>query len=95
MVKIAGYKQPSYEDYIKERKEKKKDKKKPEKLNLDEAKIYLTEEHHDKAKEIASSEITPIWKPILIIVAGILIITAVLILMPELLELLNSSLRKK
>ena len=88
MIKIVGYVKPSYEDYVKLKKENKK----PEKINFDEIKIYLNSERKEKAYTIAETEITPIWKPILIAIAGILILALLFIFMPEILDFLNKSL---
>lgn len=88
MIKIVGYEKPSYEDYVKLKKENKN----PEKINFDEIKIYLKSESKEKAYTIAEAEITPIWKPILIIASGILILALLFIFMPEILDFLNKSL---
>lgn len=88
MIKIVGYEKPSYEDYVKLKKENKN----TAKINFDEIKIYLKTESKEKAYTIAEAEITPIWKPILIIASGILILALLFIFMPEILNLLNESL---
>lgn len=87
MIKIVGYEKPSYEDYIKAKKEKKN----LEKPNFEEMKIFISEDSREKAETIAESEITPIWKPILIASVGVLILVLLFIFMPEILEFLNNS----
>ena len=87
MVRIANYEQPSYEEYI----EKQKTKKKIDKIKLDEAKIYLVTDKQKEAESIASIGTTSIWKPTLISIATIVILAILFILMPEILELINSS----
>ena len=87
MIKIAGYQKPSYEEYV----EAKKEKKESAKINFDEIKIFLSEESKERAETIAEEEITPIWKPILISVVGVLIIALLFIFMPEILDLLNNN----
>lgn len=91
MVKIANYQKPSYDDYIKARKEKKK----IEKPDLDSAKIYLTEEGKERADDIAAAGVSSIWKPIIISLVGIIILAVLFVFTPDLLTLLNSSLDKK
>ena len=88
MIKIAGYKKPSYEDYIKSKKENNN----ASKINFDEIKIFLSEESREKAETIAESEITPLWKPVLISLAGIFLILLLFVFMPEILVFLNTSL---
>ncbi len=88
MIKTVGYKKPSYEEYVKAKKEKTK----VENPNLDEIKIFISEDGKEKAQTIAESEITPFWKPILISFVGIIIITILFICMPEILNFLNNSL---
>ena len=87
MIKIVGYQKPSYEDYIKAKKEKKN----LEKPNFEEVKIFISEDSREKAETIAESEITPIWKPILIAAVGVIILVLLFIFMPEILDFLNSS----
>ncbi len=87
MIKIVGYKKPSYEEYIEAKKEKK-----TEKINLDEIKIFLSKDSKKKAETIAEAELTPIWKPILISLAGIIIIAILFVFMPEILDFLNNAL---
>ncbi len=88
MIKIVGYQKPSYEEYISAKKEKKSF----GKINFDEIKIYISEESKEKAETIGEAEITPIWKPILISLAGIALIAVLFIFMPEILDFLNDSL---
>ena len=80
MVKIAGYEKPSYEEYSKELKS-----------NLNEAEIYLSEDKIKEAEAIVSTGTSSIIKPILISVATVIILAALFICMPELLDLINSS----
>jgi hypothetical protein len=87
IIKIVGYEKPSYEEYLKAKKEKKK----LSKINFSEIKIFISEEKKEEAETIAEAEITPIWKPIVISVAGIAILALLFIFMPEILTLLNSS----
>ena len=87
MIKIVGYQKPSYEEYLKTKKERDS-----QKINFDEIMIYLSEENKERAETIAESEITPIWKPILISLAGVAIIAILFIFMPEILSILNNSL---
>ena len=89
MVKIAGYQKPSYEEYLKEAKNKNKTKI----LITEDTKIYLSEEMIKESEELASTGESAIWKPILISVATVSIITILFIFMPEILELINSSIK--
>lgn len=91
MVKIAGYKKPSYDEYMKAKKEKRK----IETVDFDNAKIYLSENNIDHARDIASIGTSSIWKPILVSIAGVIVIALLFVFMPTLLDLLNSSLNKK
>ncbi len=91
MVKIAGYKKPSYEEYLKAKKEKKK----IEKFKFDDAKIYLLKEKKEEAEDIAVAGTASILRPIIISLAGMIIIAILFIFMPDILNLLNSSLNKK
>ena len=88
MIKIVGFQKPTYEDFIKANKQQRK----AEQINLEEAKIYLCSESKEKAYRIAEVEITPIWKPIVISAAGIIILALLFIFMPEILNFLNNSL---
>ena len=87
MIKIVGYQKPSYEEYIKAKKEKKES----AKINFDEIKIFLSAESKERAETIAEAEITPIWKPLLISAAGVLLIALLFIFMPEILNILNNN----
>ena len=89
MVKISGYKKPSYDEYIKAKKEKKS----ILKPDIESAKIYLTKESFEDAEDIASVGVASIWKPIIISISGVAIITLLFIFMPNLLNLLNSALK--
>ena len=91
MVKIVGYKKPSYDEYVAARKEKKK----IEAPDLERAKIYLSEEYSEKGADIASIGTSSIWKPIIVSLVGVIIVGILFVFMPKLLELLNSSLQKK
>lgn len=87
MIKIVGYQKPSYEEYVKSKKEKKK----LDKPNFDEMKIFISPDSKEKAETIAEAEITPIWKPVVISAAGVIIIAILFIFMPEILDFLNKS----
>ena len=87
MVKIEGLKKPSYEEYTKDLKEKKKS----QKINFNEIKIYLSEEKKKEAELIASNGITPLWKPAVISFSIVLIIALLFVFMPEILTLINSN----
>jgi len=87
IVKIKGYVKPSYEEYIKD------SKKKPTRLKLDEIEIYLEEQKLKEAETIASVGTSSILKPIIISAIIIIILAAIFIALPEILEFINSSIK--
>lgn len=87
MVKAAGGKKTSYEEYVAQSRVRGfKDKK----INFDEAKFYIPSDRTDKAKRTLESSNTEWWRPALI---SILLITTLMILalfLPEILKAINS-----
>lgn len=87
MVGIKGITKPSYEEFVKASKKRKS----ALTVNFESAEIYLKEESKDSAELIAAKGESSILKPILVSAGFVLICAALFISMPEILELINSS----
>ncbi len=87
LVVIAGREKLSYEDYSKLSAEKRRE---YDKINIDEVKIYLAESEIKAAEKITAEGVSPIWKPIVLSVIVLVIFAVLFIVMPDILEVLNS-----
>jgi hypothetical protein len=87
MVEIKGRTKPSYEEFVKDSKKRKN----ALEVDFASAEIYLKEEAKESAELIASKGESSILKPILVSAGFVLICAALFISMPEILELINSS----
>lgn len=88
LVLIAGYEQPSYEEYEKLRRSKKKAPVCP--IAADDARYYLNGDFAETAQKAAEANEPTLLKPIIISLVLIVAFAALFLVMPNLLEALNA-----
>ena len=91
MVKRAGYTKPTYEDYVKDSKKKGY---KDAKINFDTEKFYLDVEKIGRAKKTVETDKSSPIRPYIFSLVFIGILVALMFLLPDLLEVINTSLAK-
>ncbi len=87
LVSYAGEEKLTYDEYIKQLKDKKYKEKKPDYSTL---KLYISKENLDKAKHIESYNSVTVVNTILICLLYFIIFTCLIIIMPEILTLINN-----
>ena len=87
IVKRVGEKTLTYEEYL----ESVKLKQKPEKINFDEARFYISPEAKEKANAMLSSSTPSIYKPIALTVFLALLLVLAVLFLPDLLSAINSA----
>ena len=90
IIKRAGYKEPTYEEYIASLKEKKKE----EMIDFSTAKFFIPGENLDRAKLIRDKENPTLIRTILICVLIIALSVCVMMLMPSILTLISNNTKK-
>ena len=88
IVKRAGERRPSYEEYVASMKKKGF---KPEKIDFETAKFYIAPDKADSAKKIVYGADHPWWKPIAISVGIIAVLVLLMIFLPDILTSINNS----
>ncbi len=96
IVKMQGYKAPTYEEYVaSQRVKKRKDRKeKEEKIDFSTARFFIPSEQIDRAKRFQEKENPTLWRTALICVFIIALSVCIALLMPEILRLLNNLIEK-
>jgi len=88
IVARAGYSKPSYEEYVRDSK-----KKKPSlvlDIDFESECFYIREGELDAAKRLAEGDRSTLLKPIILSVCILLLLSALFILMPNILEAMSS-----
>lgn len=88
IVKRAGESIPTYEEYVENMKKKGY---KPDKIDFDTAKFYISPEKTDAAKKILYSASHPWWKPAAISVGIVAVLVLLMIFLPDILSSINKS----
>ena len=88
IVKRAGYREPTYEEYMASLKEKKKQ----EKIDFSVAKFFICEDSIDRAKNIRDKENPTVLRTLLVCLFIVAIAVCVMMLMPSILTLISNNL---
>ena len=96
IVKMQGYVAPTYEEYISNQKAKsRKERRKAEdKIDFSTARFYIPSDSLDRAKRMQEKENPTVWRTVLVCVLIVALSVCVALLMPEILNLLNSLMQK-
>ena len=90
IVKRAGYREPTYEEYMALVKEKKKE----EKIDFLSARFFIPEENLDRAKHIREKENPTLLRTVLVCLFIIAITVCFMMLMPSILTLISNNISK-
>ena len=88
IVKMAGYKAPTYEEYIALQKSKKKAKE--EKIDFSSARFFIPEQQHNRAKLLQEKENPTVFRTVLVCLFIVAISVCIALLMPEILRLVSN-----
>ena len=90
IVKRAGERVPTYEEYVANMKKKGS---KPDKIDIDTAKFYVSPDKTDAANKILHSANHSWWKPAAISVGIVAVLALLMIFLPDVLSSINKSLK--
>ncbi len=90
IVRRHGEVKPTYEEYVEASRKKGY---KPEKVDYDSAKFYLTEDGKGRAEKIISDSRPAIWKPILFTVIAAALVVLLMVFLPDMLSALDKALK--